>query len=351
MNLQKQSFGRINDQIVVDLFTLTNANGMSVKLTNYGATIVSLMVPDKSGQIVDVALGFDSVEEYASAPDYFGCIAGRYANRIADGKFAIDGNEHKLAQNDGHNHLHGGHQGFDKRIWKIAEFAPGDQSGLSFTYLSPDGEEGYPGNLNTTVAYTLTNDNALQIRYQATTDQSTVVNLTNHTYFNLAGAGSGDILAHELFIDADIFTHVDQSLIPTGDLQPVTGTPLDFTQSTRIGSRINVPHEQLLRAQGYDHNWVLNKPSGELGLAAKVCEPRTGITMAIHTTEPGLQFYSGNFMANRINGKNGQIYNHRSGFCLETQHFPDSPNQPCFPSTILNPNQIYSQTTIYAFKN
>ncbi|MDJ0911923.1 MAG: aldose epimerase family protein [Desulfobacterales bacterium] len=351
MNLQKQSFGRINDQIVVDLFTLTNANGMSVKLTNYGATIVSLMVPNKSGQLVDVALGFDSVEEYASARDYFGCIAGRYANRIADGKFSLYGNEHKLAQNDGHNHLHGGHQGFDKRIWEIAEFAPGDQSGLSFTYLSPDGEEGYPGNLNTTVAYTLTNDNALQIRYQATTDQSTVVNLTNHTYFNLAGAGSGDILAHELFIDADFFTPVDQDLIPTGDLQTVTGTPLDFTQSTRIDSRINVPHEQLLRAQGYDHNWVLNKPSGELGLAAKVCEPRTGITMAIHTTEPGLQFYSGNFMANRINGKNGQIYNHRSGFCLETQHFPDSPNQPCFPSTILNPNQIYSQTTIYAFKN
>ncbi len=351
MNLQKQSFGRINDQIVVDLFTLTNANGMSVKLTNYGATIVSLMVPDKSGQLVDVALGFESVEKYASARDYFGCIAGRYANRIADGKFSLYGNEHKLAQNDGHNHLHGGHQGFDKRIWEIAEFAPGDQSGLSFTYLSPDGEEGYPGNLNTTVTYTLTNDNALHIRYRATTDQTTVVNLTNHTYFNLAGAGSGDILAHELFIDADFFTPVDQDLIPTGDLQTVTGTPLDFTQSTRIDSRINVPHEQLLRAQGYDHNWVLNKPSGELGLAAKVCEPRTGITMAIHTTEPGLQFYSGNFMANCINGKNGQIYNHRSGFCLETQHFPDSPNQPCFPSTILNPNQIYSQTTIYAFKN
>ena len=351
MSLQKQSFGRLNDQVPIDLFTLTHPNGMIVKLTNYGATIVSLIVPDKSGQIVDVALGFDSVEEYASARDYFGCIAGRYANRIADGKFTIDGNEYKLAQNDGHNHLHGGNQGFDKKVWEVTELPQDKESGLSFSYLSPDGEEGYPGNLNTSVTYTLTDDNALHIGYQATTDQTTVVNLTSHTYFNLAGAGSGDILAHDLFIDADFFTPVDQSLIPTGDLQTVTGTPLDFTQSTRIGSRINAPHEQLLRAQGYDHNWVLNKPPGELGLAAKVCEPRTGITMAIHTTEPGIQFYSGNFMANRINGKNGQIYNHRSGFCLETQYFPDSPNQPCFPSTILNPNQIYSQTTIYAFKN
>lgn len=349
MDTIKQSFGPIDDTPLVDLYKLTNLNGMEVRITNYGATLVAVTVADRHGNLEDVVLGYDSLADYINGSNYFGCIAGRYANRIAGGRFKLNETPYHLAQNDGGNHLHGGIQGFGKTVWQAREMENDDSLGLELTYLSPDGEEGYPGNLSVTVIYTLTNRNELRIDYNATTDKPTVVNLTNHAYFNLAGAGSGNILDHELMINAHRFTPVDPSLIPTGELRSVKDTPLDFSRLMAIGARIDQDHEQLFIAKGYDHNWVLNKDSDGPCLAARAFERNSGRTLEVYTTQPGIQFYSGNFMENGIAGKAGQVYHHRGGFCLETQHFPDSPNQPDFPSTILDPGAIYEHTTIYRF--
>jgi aldose 1-epimerase len=349
MDINKQSFGQTDDKTAVDLYKLTNTNGMEVWITNYGATVVSLTVPDRDGKPADVTLGYDSLEEYINGRYYFGSIIGRYANRIAESRFTLNNVEYILAKNEGKNHLHGGIQGFDKVVWKTEEVGNDAGMGLKLLYLSKDGEEGYPGNLLVTVIYTLTDKNELRIDYSATTDKPTVVNLTNHAYFNLAGAGSGDILKHELLLNADRFTPVDEHLIPTDELRSVKGTPMDFTQPTLIGARIQQDDQQLLLGKGYDHNWVLNKDEGILSRAAQVSEPNSGRTMEVYTTEPGIQFYSGNFLDNQIVGKADKKYNHRGGFCLETQHFPDTPNKFDFPSTILKPDSKYQQTTVYKF--
>jgi aldose 1-epimerase len=349
MDIKKQSFGQTDDKTTVDLYKLTNTNGTDVRISNYGGTVVSLTVPDLDGKPADVTLGYDSLEEYINGKYYFGCIAGRYANRIAKSRFTLNSVEYILAQNEGEDHLHGGIHGFDKVVWQTEEVGNDAGMGLKLLYLSKDGEEGYPGNLLVTVIYTLTDKNELRIDYSATTDKPTVVNLTNHAYFNLAGAGSGDILEHDLLLNADRFTPVNEHLIPTGELRSVKGTPMDFTQPTTIGARIEQDDEQLVLGKGYDHNWVLNKDEGILGLAARVNEPNSGRTMEVYTTEPGIQFYSGNFLDNQIVGKADKKYNHRGGFCLETQHFPDSPNKPDFPSTILKPGSKYQQTTVYKF--
>jgi len=349
MDIKKEPFGNMVDGTPVDLYTLANANGVEIKLSNYGGIVVSLMVPDRNGAFEDVVLGFDTLEEYVEKSPYFGCIAGRYANRIAKGRFTLDGVEYTLAQNDGENHLHGGIKGFDKVVWGAEEVKGDDAVGLEFTYLSKDGEEGYPGNLSVKVVYSLTNDDELRIEYFATTDGATVVNLTNHSYFDLAGGMSGDILDHGLMIHADRFTPIDETLIPTGELRSVQGTPLDFCQAVAIGARIEQDDDQLCFGNGYDHNWVLNKPAGSLALAARVHEPATGRVLEVYTTEPGIQFYAGNFLDGSIAGKGGRVYKRRCGFCLETQHFPDSPNQPGFPSTVLRPGEEYAQTTVYRF--
>jgi aldose 1-epimerase len=304
-------------------------------------------VPDRNGRLGDVVLGYENLEGYLTNSSYFGALIGRYGNRIAKGSFQLGGTPYQLAQNNGDNHLHGGVVGFDKVIWKAKELWGEDEVGLQLTYLSHDGEEGYPGNLSVTVVYTLTNNNELKIDYSATTDKKTIANLTNHSYFNLAG--NGDILGHELMLKADRFTPVDKGLIPTGELSSVEGTPMDFTTPTAIGARINQNDEQLIYGLGYDHNWVLNNSGGKLALAAKIFEPTSGRVMKVYTTQPGIQFYSGNFLDGSITGKNGEIYYKHFGFCLETQHFPDSPNHSNFPSTSLNPGQRYKQTTIYKF--
>jgi aldose 1-epimerase len=324
---------------------------MEALITNYGATVVSLKVPDRRGKPIDVTLGYDSLEEYLRGHYYFGCIVGRYANRIAAGKFTLQGKEYTLVKNEGDNHLHGGTRGFDKSIWQSEKLPDDTEQALTLKYYSQHGEEGYPGNLVVTVTYRLTDKNELRIDYEAQSDQSTVINLTHHSYFNLAGAGSGDILSHTLTIFADRFTPADSRLVPTGELRSVKGTPLDFTRPTSIGARIAQNDEQLMLADGYDHNWVIDKEDGELVLAARVFESQSGITMEVYTTEPGIQFYSGNFLDDRITGKAGQIYRHRGGFSLETQHFPDSPNRPEFPSTVLDPGGKYQQNTIYRFSN
>ena len=349
MGIEKAVFGKTVDGTSVDLYTLSNNQGMTAKITNYGATVVSLVVPDRDGNPGDVTLGYDSPQEYFSGPCYFGCIAGRYANRIAGGRFSIADQEYVLAQNDDQNHLHGGNRGFDKVVWQANEVVNGDGPGLKLTYLSPDGEEGYPGNLSATVVYTVTAKDQLRIHFSAETDKPTIVNLTHHSYFNLAGAGVGDILDHELMINAERYCPVDATLIPTGELASVRGTPLDFTQTRVIGDRIDQADEQLQIAKGYDHNWVLNKDSEQPCLAARAFERKSGRILEVYTTQPGIQFYSGNFMEDGIAGKAGKIYNHRGGFCLETQHFPDSPNWPDFPSTELKPGSTYEHTTIYQF--
>ncbi len=349
MGLKKQPFGQTADGKRVDLFTLTNAGGMAVKITPYGAAVESLVVPDRNGKPADVVLGYDSLEDYITGGYYFGCIAGRYANRIAGARFTLCGPEYRLAANDDGNHLHGGLRGFDKMVWQTQESEDNTDLRLRFSYLSPDGEEGYPGNLACTVSYTLATTNELRIDYRATTDRPTVVNMTNHAYFNLAGAGAGDILKHELMISADRFTPIDSRLIPAVELKSVQGTPFDFTRPTAIGARIDHDDKQLIFGKGYDHNWVLNKDGGGPCLAATAFERDSGRTLEVYTTQPGLQFYSGNLMTNRIAAKNGQIYPRRGGFCLETQHFPDSPNRPEFPSTVLHPGSKYEHTTIYKF--
>jgi aldose 1-epimerase len=347
MNIHKQFWGKTNAGVTVDLFTLTNDQGVETRVANYGGVIVTLRTPDGRGRPGDITLGFDTLEAYLRGSPFFGCIVGRYANRIAQGRFRLKGAEYRLAQNNGQNHLHGGLAGFDKVVWQAEPFTGSDGVGLKLSYLSSDGEEGYPGNLSVTVTYTLTNQNELRLDYEAATDQTTVINLTNHAYFNLVG--TGDILGHTLMLNADRFTPIDSTLIPTSELRSVQGTPLDFRQPTVIGARIHQEDEQLRFGGGYDHNWVINGVAGQLRLAAVLSELTTGRRLEVHTTQPGMQFYSGNMLPASLPGKGGQVYTRRSGLCLETQHFPDSPNQPNFPSTTLEPGQRYAQTTVFKF--
>lgn len=347
--IQKQPFGKTADGKTVDKFTMTNGKSSEMSVITYGGTVVSLKMPDKDGEYGDVVLGFDSLADYERQTSFIGSLIGRYGNRIANGKFSLDGKEFTLAKNNGENHLHGGVKGFDRVVWSATPFIDAAGAHLSLTYQSKDGEEGYPGNLNVTVVYSLTVKNELKIVYSATTDKATVVNLTHHSYFNLAGAGESTILDHELVLAASRFTPTNPGSIPIGELRSVVGTQFDFRTPQRIGNRINDDVEQLKFGQGYDHNWVLDKKDNSLALAATVFEPTSGRVMEVHTTEPGIQFYSGNFLDGAIKGKSGQSYPRRSGFCLEAQHFPDSPNQPKFPSTVLRPGRKYSQTTIYKF--
>ena len=345
--IRKNAFGKTAEG-PVDLYTLTNRNGIEVRITNYGGRVVSLLAPDRHGKVADVVLGFDNLDDYLGNNPFFGALVGRYANRIAKAGFTLDGVEHKLAQNNGPNSLHGGLKGFDKVIWAARELSK-DPPTLELTYVSQDGEEGYPGKLTAKVVYTLTDNNELRIDYTATTDKDTVLNLTNHSYFNLSGQGNGDILKHEITINADRFTPVDATLIPTGELRQVQGTPFDFRQAMVIGARINADDEQIKFGQGYDHNFVLNHTGRGLSLAARVTEPESGRVMEVLTTQPGMQFYTGNFLDGTVHGKGGKVYGRRSAFCLETQHFPDSPNQPKFPSAELKPGQTYHQTTAFKF--
>lgn len=346
--VKKDSFGKTVEGIGVDIYTLTNSKGATAKITNYGGRVVLLKMPDKQGNFADVVLGYNSIADYEKDSVFLGGIIGRYANRIAKGKFSLNGKEYTLAKNNGENHLHGGIKRFDVSVWKAKSFVDKNGANLELTRSSKDGEEGYPGNLSVKVVYTLTENNELKIEYSATADQDTIVNLTNHSYFNLAGAGKGTILNHQLQINAEKFTPTDNTSIPTGELRNVEDTPFDFSSPTAIGSRINQDNEQLKFGNGYDHNYVLNKTGNTLNLAATVYESTSGRVLEVLTTEPGIQFYAGNFLDN-IKGKNGKIYNKREAFCLETQHFPDSPNRPEFPSTILKKGQKYSSTTVYKF--
>lgn len=347
--ITKQVYGRTADGRNVDIYTLTNDKGIEARIINYGGIVVSLRVPDNKGQMGDVVLGFDDLESYLTKNPYFGALIGRYGNRIAKGRFTLDGKEYKLATNNGENHLHGGIRGFDKQLWKAKPFTTKQGPALELSYVSKDGEEGYPGKLSVTVVYTLTSDNSLRIDYTATTNKDTVVNLTNHSYFNLAGQGNGDIPGHQLVINADKFTPVDSGLIPTGELRSVKGTPFDFTAPHSIGERIETPDEQIVFGKGYDHNFVFNNWDKTLRQQVRVYEPTTGRVMEVFTTEPGVQFYSGNFLDGTLTGKGGKVYQRRYGFCLETQHFPDSPNHPNFPTTTLKKGETYRTTTLYRF--
>lgn len=340
---EKTSWGKTAEGESVDLYTLTNPKGAEARIITYGGIVVSLKVPDRSGAMGDVVAGFDNLEGYLKPPPYFGAIIGRYGNRIGGARFTLNGVEYKLAKNDGENHLHGGVRGFDKRVWTAK---PLSAQSLELTYLSKDGEEAYPGSLSATVTYTLTDANELKIEYSATTDKDTVVNLTHHGYFNLSG--DGDILGHEVVINADRFTPVAKGLIPTGELKSVAGTPFDFRTPKTIGERIEQKDEQLILGGGYDHNWALNRSGSGLETAARVTDPKSGRVMEVLTTEPGLQFYTGNFLDGTLQGK-GRVYGRRSAFCMETQHFPDSPNKPGFPSTVLKPGSKYQTTTVYRF--
>jgi aldose 1-epimerase len=344
--ITKVPFGTADGQ-PVDLYVLRNANGALASICNYGGIVVALKVPDRRGQFVDAVLGYDKLEDYLKDTPYFGALIGRYGNRIAKGKFTLDGVEYTLATNNVPNALHGGRKGFDKVVWQARSYVSKLGPALELTYRSKDGEEGYPGTLDVTVVYTLTADNALRADYTAKTDKDTVVNLTQHSYFNLNG--EGDILDHVVFINADQFTPVDSTLIPTGELKPVPGTPFDFRTPTAIGARIGQDDEQLKFGGGYDHNWVIHKSLGKLALMARVAAPKTGIVLEVFSTEPGLQFYSGNFLDGKNVGKSGRVYNFRNGFCMEPQHYPDSPNQPNFPSVVLKPGQVYQNTIIYKF--
>jgi aldose 1-epimerase len=346
--IHKAAFGRAEGR-EVDIYTLTNRNGIELRVMTYGAAIVSLKTPDRAGKFADIVLGFDSLASYTAGVPYFGAIVGRYANRIANGRFTLDGTAYQLPKNDGPNSLHGGDKGFDKRIWSASPFETPDGTGLRLTYVSAAGEEGYPGRLSATVTYQLRDDNSLAIDYMATTTAPTPVNLTNHAYFNLTGDPKHTILDHVLTINADSFTPVDATLIPTGELHPVAGTPFDFRKATAIGARIDSDDEQLRLGRGYDHNWVLAKPAaGAMTRAAMLTDPTSGRTLEVRTTQPGLQFYSGNFLDGKPAGR-GTVFEHRTGLCLETQHFPDSPNRHSFPSTILRPGQTYSEHTMLLF--
>ena len=341
--VKREAYGTVDGR-AIEQFTLTNKSGIEVRAINYGGIITSIKTPDRAGVMGDIVLGFDSLDGYLGRHPFFGAIVGRYGNRIAKGRFTIDKQEYKLATNNGPNHLHGGIKGFDKRVWDAA-ILPG-QNGVSFTYTSADGEEGYPGKLVVEVVYRLNDNDELTVEYLARSDKATHVNLTQHSYFNLAG--EGDILGHELTIDADRYTPVDATLIPTGELATVEGTPFDFRKPTAIGARIDQPDPQLKNGGGYDHNWVLNGAAGSLRRAARVVEPKTGRTLEVATTEPGMQFYTGNFLDGKLKGK-GRSYERRSGFCLETQHFPDTPNQPNFPTTLVKAGQQYSSKTVFTF--
>jgi len=334
-------------------YTLKNTHGMELRVLDYGGIIASLAVPDRTGRVDDVVLGFDRLEDYERSSPYYGAIIGRFGNRIARGRFTLDGRTYTLATNDGPNHLHGGVKGFDKVVWEVSPFERQDSRGLVLRYTSPDGEEGYPGTLRTTVTYTLTEGNELIFDYEGTSDRATPVNLTQHSYFNLAGEGAGNVLGHELTLNANSFTPVDSTLIPTGEIRGVTGTPFDFRAPTAIGARIGQDEEQLRYGRGYDHNFVLDKDAGapaSTSLAARVFEPSSGRVMEVHTTEPGVQFYSGNFLDGTLRGKRGAVYSPRSGFTLETQHFPDSPNHQAFPSTVLVPGAEYRSRTVLRFR-
>jgi aldose 1-epimerase len=341
------AFDKSIDGKQVKLYHLKGKGNIQVAITNYGAKIVSLLAPDKQGQLADVELGYDNIDQYVNTKErYYGGIVGRYGNRIAKGKFKVDGKEYTLAVNNGVNHLHGGKKGFNDVVWDAEQ--PNDHT-LKLHYLSKDGEEGYPGNLDITLTYELTDSNEVKIDYSATTDKATVVNLTNHSFFNLHGAGNGDVNDHVMYINADKFTPVDSTLIPKGKLEAVKGTPMDFTTPTKIGERVDADFEQLKFGKGYDHNYVLNKKGKELSLAATVEEPQSGRFLEVWTTEPGVQFYGGNFLDGTDKGKEGKTYGHRGAFCLETQHFPDSPNQPSFPSVVLKPGETYTSTCVYKF--
>lgn len=343
----KASFGTVPGGGAVDVYTLTNAKGVEIRAITYGARITSLRVPDRTGRFGDVVLGFDNLDGYLKDNPFFGAIVGRYGNRIARGQFTLNGQTYKLATNNGPNHLHGGEKGFDKVVWTAEPLATG--IGVAFSRTSPDGEEGYPGNLKVLVTYTLTDTNELVVEYHATTDKATPVNLTQHSYFNLSGDMSADVLGHELTIDADRYTPVDATLIPTGELAPVQGTPFDFRKPTVIGARIDQPHEQLKFGRGYDHNWVLNRNGEGLQRAARLVDPKSGRALEVSTMEPGMQFYAGNFLDGTITGKGGRVYKQRTGLCLETQHYPDSPNKPNFPSSILQPGREYRTRTVFRF--
>ena len=347
-DVKKQAYGKMPDGADVDLYTLTNANGMQAGIITYGGTVVSLTAPDRNGKYADVVLGMDDLAGYRKATAFFGALIGRYGNRIGHAQFTLNGQTYKLPANDNGNTLHGGPEGFDKHVWTAVPGAGPDGQTLELTYVSKDGEMGFPGNLTAKVVYTLTPKNELKIDYTATTDKPTVLNLTNHSYFNLAGQGEGDVLGHEVMINADRFTPVDAGLIPTGELKPVAGTPFDFTKPTAIGARIEANDEQIKFGKGYDHNWVLNKTGDGLTKAAEVSEPKTGRVMEVWTTEPALQFYTGNFLDGTLTGK-GKTYPRRGAFCMETQHYPDSPNKPAFPTTELKPGATYHTTTLYRF--
>lgn len=345
-SIEMKPFGKTKDGEPVELYTLRNDAGMTVQIMTLGGIVTAILTPDRDGKLDDVTLGFDTLDGYLAGHPYFGCITGRVANRIAKGRFVLDGKEYKLATNNGPNHIHGGLKGFDKVIWKAEARETPDGPQLILRYTSKDGEEGYPGNLQCKVTYTLTSKNELKIEYEAVTDKPTPVNLTNHAYFNLGGKRAGNVLDHEIQIFADHYTPTDATLIPTGEIKPVEGTPLDFRKPRKIGERIA---EIKADPVGYDHNFVLNSGGKELALAVKVYEPKSGRTLEMYTTEPGVQFYTGNFLDGSIRGKDGVAYGKHHGFCLEAQHFPDAVNKPNFPSVILRPGQTYRQTTIYKF--
>ncbi len=347
MNITSEPWG-MHDGKNVELFTLENKNGVRAKITSYGGTIVSLKVPDKQGRFADVVLGYDKLEDYVKSHAFFGAIVGRYANRIANGTFTLEGREYRLAVNNGPNSLHGGKVGFDKKVWSPQKACHPSAAGLELTYTSPDGEEGYPGTLKCKVTYLLTNDNELRIEYHATTDKATVLNLTNHSYFNLAGEGSGSVLDHHIMINADYFTPGNADLIPSGEKESVAGTPMDFTKMRCIGERIDEDYEPLKFGMGYDHNYIISGGSG-LKTAARVWDPQSGRTMTVETTEPAVQFYTSNHLKKMTGCKNGHAYDFRDALCLETQHYPDSPHHPNFPSTVLVPGDTYQQSTVYAF--
>jgi len=349
--MTRAPFGRLPDGTTVDLYTLSNGSGMDVRTMSYGAIIVSIKVPDRAGRGDDVVLGFDALDGYLGSHPYFGAIVGRYGNRIAKGQFTLDGRLFQLATNNGPNHLHGGVKGFDKVVWQAEPFERDGRVGVVYSHTSPDGDEGYPGAVTVRVTYTLTPRDELIVDYEATTDKATPINLSQHTYWNLHGGGKGDILDHQLTLDASAFTPVDSTLSPTGEIVSLAGTPFDFHTATSIGARIARPNVQLRYGRGYDHNWVLDGvgSTGDLKHAARVVDPVTGRTLDISTVEPGIQFYSGNFLDGTITGKGGRVYGHRAALCLETQHFPDSPNHPNFPSTILRPGETYRSRTVFAF--
>lgn len=353
MSIESQAFGATPDGQPVDIFTLrapgTDATGLQARITNYGGVIVNLWAPDRNGQSADVTLGFDTLDEYITLSKFFGCIVGRFANRIAGAQFELNGKTYQLANTGGPNHSHGGPQGFDKKVWAAETSAVDGEPALRLRHHSPDGDQGYPGALDVEVTYTLTRANALRIDYRAQTDAPTIINLTNHAYFNLAGQGT--IHEHMMTLYADAYTPVDDTLVPLGEIAPVDGTPFDFRTPTPIGARIDDEHPQVRKGRGYDHNWVLGDPDGTLRHAATVEEPQSGRRMLMHATQPGVQFYTGNMLPDALPGKGGEVYTKRSGFCLETQHFPNSPNQPNFPSVVLNPGETYAQTTVFTFES